>query len=654
MKTIKIFIASSNELKDERVLMASLANELSTRLEKVGIQVIAVEWESLDSSMNEEHKQEEYNEKLRECDMCMVLYWTKFGMYTKTELDTAYKDKIEGKNPQKVWVYFKEIDDPSKQPTEELKAFRDSFPTKYGHFYSPFANFDTLKAHFLLQFMEYQSQTLEGKSIVKVKDGKVTIDGKEYVDLQNVPFAGNNEEYNATKKSISDKQNLLQFVPTDNPLYSQTAEELRQLQEKLSKMESSLWDTALMITRLCTTKCSERLQRAMDLFNQGDNKGAQAILNEEEIEKDIQHNLNLIKLGEEGKKGLKTNIDEYLLKIQTYENEMSEGWLQKRCELCDRIIELSKSLYGENAEETAYAYNRSGNAHRIIGNYIKALEYYQITLTIREKVLGTENRDTASSYNNVGNIYHSLGDYDQSLKYLQKALAIRKKLLGIKHPDTARAYNNIGNLYGDIGDYDKCLKYHQKALAIRKKVLDSENPEIAGSYFNLGKLYRILGDSDQALKFHQKALKIEERMLGSEHLYTVESYYSIGSLYEDLGDYEQALNYFQRTMAISKKLFGSEHPKTASLFNTLAWTLHLTGRFDDALPWAQKAVKAFPEDTNSIDTLASVYQDLHRYDEALEQFELCLKLKQEQNESDDNIHKTEEKIATLKALMKQQ
>ena len=62
MKTIKVFIASSEELKEERVLMASLANELSTRLEKVGIQVIAVEWESLDASMNEEHKQEEYNE----------------------------------------------------------------------------------------------------------------------------------------------------------------------------------------------------------------------------------------------------------------------------------------------------------------------------------------------------------------------------------------------------------------------------------------------------------------------------------------------------------------------------------------------------------------------------------------------------------------
>ena len=126
--------------------MASLANDLSTKLEKVGIQVIAVEWENLDASMGAPHKQDEYNEKLRECDMCMVLYWTKFGMYTKTELDTAYNEKIAGKNPQKLWVYFKEIDDPSKLPTEELKEFRDSFPTKYGHFYTPFANFDTLKA----------------------------------------------------------------------------------------------------------------------------------------------------------------------------------------------------------------------------------------------------------------------------------------------------------------------------------------------------------------------------------------------------------------------------------------------------------------------------------------------------------------------------
>ena len=66
---------------------------------------------------------------------------------------------------------------------------------------------------------------------------------------------------------------------------------------------------------------------------------------------------------------------------------------------------------------------------------------------------------------------------------------------------------------------------------------------------------------------------------------------------------------------------------------------------------AEKAVEAFPNNPDYIDTLASVYQDLGRYDEALEQFELCLKLYKEQ-ENSEGINRTEAKITELKELMK--
>ena len=72
---------------------------------------------------------------------------------------------------------------------------------------------------------------------------------------------------------------------------------------------------------------------------------------------------------------------------------------------------------------------------------------------------------------------------------------------------------------------------------------------------------------------------------------------------------------------------------------------------EEALPWAEKAVRAFPEDVYHIGTLASVYRDLGRYKEALSQLELCLKLMKEQNESEDIISKTEEKIKELKKRM---
>ena len=741
MKTIKIFIASSNELEKERLLMASLANELSTRLEKVGIQVIAVEWESLDASMGEDHKQEEYNEKLRECDMCMVLYWTKFGMYTKTELDTAYHEKIAGKNPQKVWVYFKEKESPDKQPTKELKEFRDSFPTKYGHFYTPFANFDTLKAHFLLQFMEYQSQALQGKNIVEVKDGKVTVDGKEYVDLQNVPFAGNNEEYNDLIKDIEELQEDLEDMSPDSPRYARKAEKLLKSKEKLSKMESSLWDTALMITKLSTTKCSERLQRAMDLFSNGDTKGAQAILNEEEIEKDIQHNLNLIKLGEEGKKGLKTNIEEYKLKVSILSTEMPKGWLKVQCELYDRIIELSEIAYGKDSLETAQALTDETLPLYLLDEYKTLLDYSLKALAIRKSILGDNHLDTAQSYNDAGVAFGKLGDNDKyleyalkgmemrerlgaddillaesyntvgcawgnvgdkeiNLEYNLKSLDLRRKALGESHLETANAYSNVGSAYAALEQYDKYLEYSLKSYEITKQIVGDKHPDMARCYNNLADAYMCLDDQQRAVTYLQKALEVQIATTGKFSDGIIVFYENLSCAYELNNELKKAIDNEMKAIEISEKVWGRIHPKTKNAYRRAGELLDYYGDNNLALRYLYEAfdihlelskepsfeiadlcheissIHFFMQDydnaekmiSNSVNILSDldeqyacypdwllhfgqVYEKEEKYKDALEQFELCLKLYKEQ-ENSEGINRTEAKIAELKELMK--
>ena len=74
-------------------------------------------------------------------------------------------------------------------------------------------------------------------------------------------------------------------------------------------------------------------------------------------------------------------------------------------------------------------------------------------------------------------------------------------------------------------------------------------------------------------------------------------------------------------------------------------------RDNEALPWAEKAIEAYPENANIVDTLACVHQGLGHYEEALKQFELCLKLRKEQNFPENMIRETEEKIAELTALI---
>ena len=65
MKTIKIFIASSNELIAERKELANLAQSLSFALERQGLCFQTIQWEFMDASHIPYDKQEMYNNELK-------------------------------------------------------------------------------------------------------------------------------------------------------------------------------------------------------------------------------------------------------------------------------------------------------------------------------------------------------------------------------------------------------------------------------------------------------------------------------------------------------------------------------------------------------------------------------------------------------------
>ena len=546
MKTIKIFLASSEELADERKELADLVGHLNHVLNRRDTNVQLVKWEYLDSSMGPDKKQEEYNRELRGCELCIVLFWTRFGTYTKAELDVAHDELCSGGNPKKLYVYFKDGDDISP----DLKEFKDSFTECYGHYYSHFRNIDMLRADFLLQFMDYMGFSAAESGVVELRDGHVLVEGKEYVKLENVPFAGNNEEYKALKKNIEDIQSMLYFVPKDNPMYTQQKERLAEMQKKLSMMESNLWEQALQVTRLSTAKCSDRLERAMQLFNAGDNKGAIAVLDEVEIEGDASRNLNLIRLGEEGRAGLETNIRELKMRISSIQSAMSAGWIDEVVSLRAKVLSWTRSLYGENSAETADAMDAYGQAFDCKGCYDQSLEYILRSLEIRKEVFGERHPATATSLNNVGAGYSELGNNKKALEYSLQALEIRREVLGERHPDTAISLNNVGSEYAELGDHAKALEYCLQSLEISKKVLGGRHPDTAISLDNIGYVYDKLGDHVKALKYSLQALEIRKEVLGERHPTTAISLDNVGVVYDELGDHENAMKYRRMAMEI--------------------------------------------------------------------------------------------------------
>ena len=168
-KTIKIFLASSEELRMERLTITEMEMVLNNVLRKRGIQIEVEKWEHLDSSMGIKHKQEEYNDVLCECDICLALFWTKFGDYTKEEFEVAYNEMIAGRNPQKLYVLFKD----AEKLTSELENFKSSFAVKYRHSYNRFNNADMLKLHFVKMIEDFVNPDTP---FLTIENGYTTID----------------------------------------------------------------------------------------------------------------------------------------------------------------------------------------------------------------------------------------------------------------------------------------------------------------------------------------------------------------------------------------------------------------------------------------------------------------------------------------------
>jgi tetratricopeptide (TPR) repeat protein len=605
---IKIFLASSKELEKERLVFADLVGHLNNALESRDISISLVKWEYVDASMGPEHKQEEYNKLLKDCDLCIVLYWTSFGKWTKIELDTAYKEKCAGRNPKKLYVYFKD----GEGISEELQRFRDGFPDNYGHFFSEYKNIDTLKAHFLLQFMDYLSLTYQGRSIVEVKNGKVTIDGKEYVDLQNVPFAGNNKEYKDKLRAYKFIKTSLSKMDSDDPDYKEFQEEFRTLQKEIQQMEEGLWDTALMITNLSNTRSSERLKRAADLFEKGDNKGARAVLDEDEIAHDIQHHMNLVRLGEEGKAGLMIDIDELYLKLKllkTADFKYQDEKYGQTESVFKRILDCTIVLYGKYSEETLRTLLRS--RFYMFEQPKRYIPYLDDAIFISKKVFGISSESTTSILNTLIRANKKQGNKNRVVELYKEYLPVIIEKTGENSKDHLSWLSQLGKYYANEKDVSEAEHIFKKCIELCQNTNNIEG--LANAYFNMADLCLLNKDSHGAKRYYDMYISIttvesDREKLLKENLLIARYLANKNKLAEV---------YFLQALEIARELNDDE--QTAYIYEDIST---IKSRIDDVnseISYLEKALRLCPNEIKFriLTKLANRYNDLGDYNNAM-------------------------------------
>ncbi|NQY29307.1 MAG: tetratricopeptide repeat protein [Flavobacteriaceae bacterium] len=167
--------------------------------------------------------------------------------------------------------------------------------------------------------------------------------------------------------------------------------------------------------------------------------------------------------------------------------------------------------------------------------------YYQIELSPVDRQLLLYY---ANAVNNFGIIQSEIGDLPKALEYYFVSLGIREHIkdnIGI-----SETYNNIGAVYSTLDNTEKSLENYEKAKTIAEKVGDNDLMAVVLS--NIGILYKETGKTEEALQCYERSLVIKKELNDNKGYGLTLGL--IGEIHEDEGELKKALNFYKRSLVI--------------------------------------------------------------------------------------------------------
>ena len=167
---------------------------------------------------------------------------------------------------------------------------------------------------------------------------------------------------------------------------------------------------------------------------------------------------------------------------------------------------MNEAKQAGDTDRERKAYTGLGIAYDCLGDYSKAIEFHQQSISIAKEIGKKGSEGTA--YTNLGAAYHSLGDYRKAIEFHQQSLSIAKEI-GEKASE-GKAYTNLGSAYYSLGDYRKAIEFHQQSLGIAKEIGEKDLEQ--KTYTSLGRSFQELHDFRQAEECYEFSVKVFEEM----------------------------------------------------------------------------------------------------------------------------------------------
>jgi tetratricopeptide (TPR) repeat protein len=263
----------------------------------------------------------------------------------------------------------------------------------------------------------------------------------------------------------------------------------------------------------------------------------------------------------------------------------------------------------------AMAYNNLGHALATQGNLDEAIRHYQRALEINPRY--------TRAHANWGIALTAQGKFDEAIRHYQQNLRI--------DPTDAEVHNDWGNTLTAQGKLDEAIRHYQEVLRM--------DPANANAHINWGSRLVALGQLEGAVQHFQEALRLRPNYAPG-HL-------NLSSALAEQGQWDKAMGHFREALALDPSCALYHRNLAAALLaqgkldeaiaGQLGQLLVREGRHSEAEPYLREALRF--EATNAVVRafLATTLHQQGKTDEALRQFEECVRLDPDRPEPLHNI-----------------
>ncbi|HET6227717.1 MAG TPA: tetratricopeptide repeat protein [Bacteroidia bacterium] len=315
--------------------------------------------------------------------------------------------------------------------------------------------------------------------------------------------------------------------------------------------------------------------------------------------------LNILKTSHEDTAKCLTLID----LCAAYRRDLND--LQKVGEYNSNLMYLSRKLNYKKGK--AYAYLNEGTLAWSKGEYLRSIDYAQMSLKIMKEI--GDKRGMGNCYNNLGNVYNDQGDYEKALEFTAKAGKLYESVNDKR--GVGNAYSNMARTYLNLGNYSHALTYNFKSLKIREEIKDKLGTSI--SLNNIGIVFENQNSHTDALKYYTSALKIKQEI--DDKYGMGMTYNNIANTYTAIDNYRDALTNHVQALKIRTEIGDQQG---IGMSNLNIGNLYVKqNKLKESIPYYTRSLKIYKEIGDqagyleACNGLSNCYEKQGNYEEAL-------------------------------------